>query len=410
MREALRVYSAENGYFGEVVCATEVKSHAHARKLAPLVDHDHELVYWVSWGAAKKNGKPRVAHFRHYPRASGKGIKSEVSAQITSRYSGSLESSKHRKAKDAIYLLLVEWMSSGGHLPWAFIDPEISDFTLSGDLLAGAEDIQKEYPLKTPFGTEYRLDIAILGAVVGKSRVVLAGIEVEYTHKFEFSKALFCKTLGFPLVSINVEKVDEAAVDEEWARNALTETTRTSSDGLRRNYIYVHRFLSTVYLDIPRELAAESRHQYVIFTRSRERLLTWLIKLRDALELDGRKVLISPISDKNEQLHRQVENAGNLAGESWRDHDEIGYLQITLDRPPTKAGAMYYFHLTLARLCNSELDCLVGYKYELGHAHYPGDSLFWERLRAKGDRATRCKVAPKRLSEPIIQILAQIEK
>ena len=410
MREALRVYSAEKGYFGEVICATKVKSHAHSRKLAPLVDYDHELVYWVNWGIEKKNGKPRVAHFRHYPRSSSKGIKTEVNSQITSRYSGSLESSKHRKAKEAIYALLVEWMSNDLHLPWAFVDTEISDFPMSGDLLAGAEEIVKEYPLKTPFGPEYRLDIAILGKVVGKSRIVLAGIEIEYTHQFDFSKALICKTLGFPLVSINVEEVDEDEIGEEWARNILSETTATSADGLRRNYIYVHRFLSTVYLDIPRELVPEARHQYVVFTKSRDRLLSWLIKLRDVLNLDNVQVLISPVSDKNDQLHRQIENAGNLAGESWQDHDERGYLQITLDKPPTKAGNLYYFHFTLARLCNSELDCLVGYKYELGHVHSPGELLFWERFQVKGDGATRSKVAPKRLSEPVLQILAQLEK
>lgn len=411
MDEAIRVYSADKGYLAEIIRATEIKSHAHARKLAPLVDRNKNLLYWVDWGALKKNGKPKVAHFRHYPRGSQRNLELEVIDEIQLRYSKSIESLKHRKAKEAIYALLCEWLSENRHLPWIFKDQEISDFTLSGDLLAGAKEIRKEFPIKTPFGTDYRLDIAILGNKIGKSFILLAGIEVEFTHQFDFTKALICKSIGFPLISVDIEHLEESDINIEWARAVLTETTKSSGNGLRRNYIYVHRFLSSFFLDIPREYAPELRHQYVIFAKEHNKIIIWLKKLRDCLGLNDTQIVISPIKNKNSQLKVQVENAGNLAGESWRDHNADAYVQLTADKPATKSGNLFYFHLILAKICNSELDCLVGYKYELGHIHNEGDSLYWLKyIRVDDNNWIHKKLAPKRLSEPVRQILSYVDR
>ncbi|PPD31123.1 MAG: hypothetical protein CTY19_14985 [Methylomonas sp.] len=190
---------------------------------------------------------------------------------------------------------------------------------------------------------------------------------------------------------------------------ALTETTKNSADGLRRNYIYIHRFLSSFFLDIPRDLVPELRHQYVIFSKEHEKLKVWLIELRKVLELTDKQVVISPIQNKNSQLKIQIENAGNLAGESWYDHNPDAYIQLTVDKPVTKSGNLFYFHLVLAKLCNSELDCLVGYKYELGHIHSIGDPLYWFRDQKIDSSWIRKKLAPKRLSEPVRQILNYVD-
>lgn len=410
MEEAFKVYSVDKGYVSELVKATEIKSHAHARKLAPFVDESHQMMYWVNWGAPKKNGKPKVAYFSRYPRKGGRNLKQQIGSDIDERYKASKESSKHKKAKDFIQILLISLLENKDHLPWAFFDPEISEFPMSGDFLAGAVSIETEYLIKTPFGKDYRLDIAILGKTIFKHPVVVAGIEVEFTHKFDFVKALICKSLGFPLVSLDITDLDESLIGEAWAKGALTETTRNSVDGFRRNYIYIHRLLSTLYIDIPRDLVPESRHQYVIFTPDLKKMIGYLLRLKGLLKLTDKQVIISPVSMKNEQLRIQVENAGNLAGEKWRDHNDREYIQLTIDKPCNKAGNLYYFHLILAKLCNSELDCLVGYKYELGRKHSIGEPLVWSRVRRVDGELVRYQLAPKRVSEPVLQILRHVEE
>jgi len=409
MNQATRVYSIEKGYFSEILEATDLKSQAHARKLAPFVDENRDLLYWVGWGAQKKNGKPRVAHFRHYPRKS-QTIKKIVSDEVKLRKIRSGESKKHYSAKISVLELLKDLLSQKKHLPWAFNDPEISEFSMSGDFLAGAISIEKEYEISTPLGTDYRLDIAILGKTIMKKPILLAGIEIEFTHKFGFTKSLICKSLGFPLISIDITDVDLKDINIEWAKKMLMETKRNSSDGFRRNYIYIHRMLATIYLDIPRKLKPESKHQYIIFTKDQDKFLKLIRVLKDSLKLSDKQIIISPVTDKNKQLHVQVTNAGNLSGENWRDHNPKSFIQLTTEKPCTKAGDLYYFHLILAFLCNSHFDCLVGYKYELGKKHNEGDPLYWKMGRKVDGNHTFFQVAPKRLSEPVHKILEHVNK
>ncbi|MCK5189424.1 MAG: hypothetical protein KAR12_05160 [Methylococcales bacterium] len=409
MNEAIKVYSTEKGYFTEILEATKIKSHSHARMLAPFVDDSYQLLYWVNWGKPKLNDKPRKAHFRHYPK-NKTSIVETISKEIKHRKVKSKESQKHIKAKECILNLLRNMLKQKKHIPWAFKDPETSDFPMTGDFLAGAVSIEKEYQIKTPFGEKYRLDIAIMGKVIGKEPVVLAGIEVEFTHKFDFSKALICKTLGFPLISIDIVDENIESIDTQWAKQSLIETTKNSADGYRRNFIYIHKMLSTFYIDIPRELKPESKHQYVIFTQEQATLIRYLKKLKELLNLSDRQVIIQPVTDKNEQLHVQVENAGNLAGAKWKDHNSESFVQLTIEKPCTKSGDLYYFHLVLANICNSILDCLVGYKYELGQIHEIGDSLIWKKLKKINGELIRYNVAPKRISEPVRQILAHVAR
>lgn len=408
MEIALKVYSVEEGFFSESVKATDIKSHSHARKLAPFADDSRRMVYWVGWGKPKNNNKPRVAHFKRYP-SKGRTVVTLANDEIALRTRESRESNRHIKAKELIQSFLTKLLEEKKHLPWAFKDPDISEFPMSGDFLAGAEAIEVEYGVKTPMGEEYRLDVAILGKTILNKPILLAGIEIEFTHKFDFSKSLICKTLGFPLISIDVTEVDESDINEEWAKQALIETTRNSIDGFRRNYIYIHRMLSTVYIDIPRDIVSESRHQYVIFTKEQDKLIDLLKTLKERLSLSDRQVIISPVVDKNKQLNIQVMNAGNLAGEGWKDHNDKKFIQLTLDKPCNKSGALYYFHLVLASLCNSFLDCLVGYKYELGEVHNIGDSLRWMKGRFVGEKLVKYHVGPKRVSEPVRQILRYVE-
>lgn len=205
MDSAFRVYSPNQGYCKEKVVATNIKSSSHARKLAPFVDDNNQLVYWVRWSKQKASGKRTRAHFRSYPKHSTHSLKKQLHEEISSRQSESSESSKHKAAKLAVQAALQALIDSGKHLPWSTTDQEISDFPMTGDLLANAVSIEVEHSLKTPFDNqEYRLDVAILGRTIKNHPVVLAGIEIEFTHTFGFSKALICKSLGFPLVSLNI--------------------------------------------------------------------------------------------------------------------------------------------------------------------------------------------------------------
>ncbi|OQW73268.1 MAG: hypothetical protein BVN35_12260 [Proteobacteria bacterium ST_bin11] len=409
MNKATRVYSAEQGYFSEKLEATHVKSYAHARKLAPFVDDKGQMVYWVNWGALKKNNRPRVAHFKHYPKNS-KTINKLVAEEIKDRFTQSLESKEHKLVKDVIVDFLRKRIADSKSLPWAFDDPAMSHYSLSGDILADAISVEKEYPIRTPFGEQYRLDVAVLGKPITKNPIVLAGIEIEFSHKFDFSKSLVLKALGFPLMSIDIAEVNVNDINEEWAKQAIIETTKNSLDGFRRNYIYIHKMLSTVYLDIDRKVSPESRHQYVIFTKEQNRFERHIKLLKDKLEITDQQLNIQIVSDINKQTHLQVKNAGNLAGDSWQDHNPKSFIQLTIDKPCTKSGNLYLFHLVLCSLCNSIFDCLVGYKYEKGERHEVGDSLFWNRYTGLvNGEAIYQKIAPKRVSEPVMQIISHVE-
>ena len=411
MDSAFRVYSPSQGYCKEEVVATDIKSHSHARKLAPFIDGNNQLVYWVRWGKRKVDGKAIKAHFKGYPKHSNNSLKKQLNDDISSRHRESSESSKHKAAKVAVQAALQALINSRKHLPWSIIDPEISDFPMTGNLLADAVSIEVEHSLKTPFDNqEYRLDVAILGRTIKNHPVVLAGIEIEFTHTFGFSKALICKSLGFPLVSLNISELDESEITLDWAKKALMETTRNSSDGLRRNYFYIHPLLSTVYLDIPKNPNYESRHQYVIFCPQEDELHKLLMLLRSELNLTD-KVNIHSVKVTNSQLKTQVENAGELAGEEWSNHNPNGYIQLSIDKPIGKCGDLYLYHLILAKLCNSVFDCLVGYKYETGERHYKGEPLMWQTRKFDENRrlVSIKNLAPKRVSEPVRQILSKVD-
>jgi len=400
MKQAIQVYSTDKGWCSEAMDATQIKSHSHARKLAPFVDSENKLLYWVNWGKKKENKKSVVAHFKHYPNGS-RTIKTIVSEEIELKYKKSKESKEHIQAKKMILQLLSEFIDENKSLPWIYKDLEISEFPMSGDFLAGAVSVEDEYKISTPWGQEYRLDIAIVGKRIHSHPIVLAGIEIELTHKFDFSKALICKSLGFPLMSINIESYSLEEIDIGWARKALTESTQNSDDGLRRNYIYIHRMLSPIYINIPKKLNIELKHQYVIFTQKEETLLRYLNTLKSGLRLKDSQVNILKREDKNSDTHTELMNAGNLAGETWKKHNSSSYILLTLERPCGELNSLYYFHLVLTSLCNSSLDCLVGYKFERGMIHEVGSDLRWTKKNFH--------IAPKRVSEPVIQILKYVD-
>lgn len=57
---------------------------------------------------------------------------------------------------------LQQRLQKGIAMPWYFKDPDSSQYHLAGNLLLGAEAVHTEESVKTSFGCNYRLEIAIV--------------------------------------------------------------------------------------------------------------------------------------------------------------------------------------------------------------------------------------------------------
>ena len=408
MDEALKLYSW-HGELIEKVKATEIKSRADARKHGLFADKDKKLVYWVNWVKLGKTNRWRRAHFKHYPKNSSvKHYSSKnIFDEIEERDQKKGESAKHKLVKDYLTALLKRMIADGSPATWSFVDKRISQFPLTGNLLSDVIDVRQEYPIQTPFGKEYKLDIALIGATILKKPIVLGAIEIEFNHEFELLKCLICKSSGFPLISIDITEVNEHDITEKWCELTLLETTKTSGDDRRRNYIYIHDMLYPVYVDIPENVLKETRHQYIVFVddKKHDQLLKCLITLKEALGINGNEVLIQPQNCTNEQTLSAQKNEGSIAGHDWASYNTKRYIRVTLDRPKIKSGNLYKYHLTMANLLNSYFETLVGYKYRLGETNYKPDEHIWSVWQKQADGGGRVRILPKHVSEPVRSIM-----
>lgn len=318
----------------------------------------------------------------------------------------------HNPSRDALADTLKTRI--GRSIKWGFKDSEYSDFPVAGDLMAHVESVETEYRMKTPFGEDYRFDIALLGPVIKNERVVLAAIELELEHEFESTKCLIGKCLGFPLLSLDLKAIESEPLDGEQLLKRLVETTQTSDDERRRNYFYLHPSLYPVFLQFPPFLKLEKRHQYLIFADSARlaRIGKLLDSLREKLGFSKQQVVIQRNPKRNSQMAKQFENEGSIAGHDWRDYNESEYLRVSVDRPIAGDKENFFFHLTMARIVNSICPALVGYKYELGLDNYHMDEPIWSKsIFSPGvPVAEKYRIAPKHLSEPVDSILNALKK
>jgi len=228
MNEAVRVYSWR-GILAESVKATDIKSRADARKLGPFADFQRKRLCWVRWSQIETTGRWRRAHFRHLPKARNMPkVRNEVLGEFEKRNSAKSESGRHKKAKEHLAMYLRKLLATRRSLKWAFVDKRVSNFPITGNLLADVIDVQTEYSIHTPFGKDYKLDIALLGSNIENNPIVLGAIEIEFTHEFEMSKCLICKALGFPMVCIDITEPCEDDFSDQWIESKLVETTQTS--------------------------------------------------------------------------------------------------------------------------------------------------------------------------------------
>jgi len=414
MDEALKLYSWQ-GFLTEKVKATEIKSRADLRKHGSLfADKDKKkLVYWVNWGKLEKTNRWRRAHFKHYPKDSSVKHYPSQNVEIEERQKKKGESPKHKLVKDYLVTLLKRMIANGKPAIWSFVDPRISQFPLTGNLLSDVIDVQQEYSVQTSFGKMYKLDIALIGEKIRNKPIILGAIEIEFNHEFELLKCLICKSSGFPLISIDITEVKENEITEKWCESTLLETTTTSGDDRRRNYVYIHDMLYPVYVDIPDDILKETRHQYIVFVNDEEyeQLLKWLNILKESLGINGNEVLIQPVNCNNDQMLTMLRNDGSIAGHDWASYNNKRYIKVNLDRPKIKSGNLYKYHLIMANLLNSYFETLVGYKYKLGVTNHNPDDHIWSVWHKQANGGSRIKVLPKHVSEPvrsIMEILKQL--
>jgi hypothetical protein len=302
-------------------------------------------------------------------------------------------------------------------MPWAFKDADASDYPLEGNLLLGGDRVMTEHPLLTPFGSQFRLDIAVLGPPILSEPMVLGGVEIELGHAFDGRKALIGKSLGFALISIDITEMTLDDITPQWAESALTATTRSHEQGRRQTYIYLHDLLYPLYVQLPTFLDSEQRHQYLVFSddATLHRLVKWLNLLAKTLGYPNGAVAVAMVNGKSEQSRKMLEHAGQVVGPDWEQFNNHQCLRLTAPRPKGPGDLQaHLFHMTMARLLLSHADALVGYKYCNGVDNNDPEEDVWIAHRRITDQNiyTRHRVLPKRLAEPInrlMQVVADLQ-
>jgi hypothetical protein len=412
MDEAVVVFSRK-GIFQTTIAARDVRSREHARKLWPLVSLgvSRQLVTWVSPSFLESGKLRRRSHFRVLPTQHTFNPKSHFDDEEASRWLAVQESLEHRRAKELVAAELTRRLNAGLAMPWAFKDADASDYPLEGNLLLGADKVATEYPLHTPFGSKFRLDISVLGPPVQAEPMVLGGVEIELGHAFDGRKALIGKSLGFPLISIDITEMTLDELTAEWAQRVLTATTRNHEHGRRQTYIYLHDLLYPLYAQLPAFLDKDQRHQFLVFAddKTLKKVMHWMNLLAEKLRYPKNMVAVALVNDKNEQSHKMLERAGQVVGPDWSEFNDQSCLRLTLPRPKGPADLQAHrFHMTMARILLSHTNALIGYKYCNGVDNNRPEDDVWVAHRWNADLRTLSKhrVLPKRLAEPINRLIA----
>ena len=413
MNEAIVVFSRK-GFLRTTIAARDVRSREHARKLWPLVSPGaaRQMVTWVS--PIVEGGRLlRRSHFRALPAQHTFNPKARFDVEEANRWRSVQENPEHRQAKELVAAELFRRLKAGLTMPWAFRDEDASDYPLAGNLLLGADGVATEHPLETPFGSRFRLDVAVLGPPVRTEPMVLGGVEIELGHAFDGRKALIGKSLGFPLISIDITEMTLAELTPQWAQQVLTATTRSHEQGRRQTYIYLHDLLYPLYAQLPTFLDHEQRHQFLVFAddETLNKLVPWMNLLAAELEYPKIAVAVALVNGKSEQSRKMLERAGQVVGPDWREFNGQRCLRLTLPRPKGPADLQAHrFHMTMARILLLHTDALVGYKYCNGVDNDHPEEDVWVAHRWSADLKTHTqhRVLPKRLAEPINRLIAVV--
>lgn len=416
---AIRIFSPTEGLLNEKISAIDIKGREDARKLGPFCNSQKELMHWVRW-YEKSSGKKVRPHFKTYgdKTQSFRHLSKVINREIQ-EIEGEKKLDIHKKTQEVLIKVIKKLISERKPINWAFNDIRLSDFPLAGNLLSDVVDAQKEFKISPPFTNYYQLDIALIGNVIHSKPVILGAIEIENTHEVDLLKTLLVKSLGFPLLTVDIKDVSYKEITTEWCLQRLTETTYASEDNRRRNYVYLHNMLYPVYLSNYESWEITPKHQYIIFVVEKEfeNLCNRINLLKESLKLSSESVSLMPVNlNKNDQGSiTQFENEGALAGPSWRKYNEKSFIRLVVERPINKRGSIYLFHLVLTQLLTLHYNCLVGYKVNSGKSNWDHEDTIWKisrkHLNPKGNPKyifEKKRFCPKRVSEPINEILSAI--
>lgn len=414
MDEAIVVFSRK-GFFKTQIKAHEIRSREQARKLWPLVasEDSHQMVSWV-----KPSRDGRRSHFRLMPDARTLDIKQLFEDEEFDRQRIVQESREHQHAKKLIAAELTRRLQSGIGMPWRFKDDDASDYPLEGNLLLGADGIATEHQLATPFGSEFRLDIAVLGPPIEKTARTLGGLEIELSHAFDGRKALLGKSLGFPLISIDISEMSIEEITPEWAQGVLSASTRNHEGGRRQTYIYLHDLLYPLYTKIPDFIDPGRRHQYIVFTddKALQQLVKLFNRLSKKLGYPNGAIAVSVVNSKSDQSKLVFERTAEILGTEWQLFNKNQCLRLTIPRATGCNDLQgHSFHMTLARVLLSDVNALVGYRYSNGIENTDPSEDIWmhhQWMKEQG-HFTDHRVLPKRLAEPmsrLMQVIGDLQK
>ena len=385
------VVFARRGLFQTPINASEIKSREHYRKLWPIVtaDEPRKLVTWVKPVFDDTGKLLQRSYFRRYPSDSKVNLIDDYAKKEAIRRTQCSESIEHKLAKRLIADELQRRLDSKLALPWSYRDDTISQYHLEGNLLLGVDSVTQEQEIKTPFGSTYRLDVALLGKPILRHPMILGGVEIERDHAFDGLKALAGRSMGFPLISVDITGMSLTELTQEWAKQALTATTTSSTEGLRKTYIYLNDLLYPLYVKLPTALIQGDafRHQYIVFAEDRhlEAIKKVLVDVASVLGLSSPKVLLNIVNGKSESAAKQVSNMGDIVGSGWRQFNERKCLTVTLDRPQTAWDIpSHLMHIAIASLLATKGNALVGYKDRLGIVNDHPEEDVWREYR-KGE-------------------------
>ena len=394
--------------------SAEFFSREDARKYSPFFDDDYNLVYWVNSSYDQDSGKRKKrSYFRHYPKKELICKKANTELKIIKE-----KDNRHKKAQKILMDILNKKISKSENLDWFYKDERLTDFPIGGNLLKYVEKAKEEHKINiAPLNLDYCLDIVLLGQELNGQNVILGAIEIENTHEAEFLKVLVCKSLGFPLFTIDISEYNENEINKELCLKLLLETTKDNIQSRRRNFIYIHNLLLPIYIIKNKDWDFDDGHQYLIIMKKDDdidRFKKDINILKNELGLNEKNVLFQCVKI-NMNVDSSITMQGNDLGlltQNTNDYNTSRYIRLILERPEEDRN-LYLFHFVLCKLLALHFDCIVGYKYRRRSAYDRNEDEYLWNLKKYNKNIMDWeykKYCPKQLSEPIFMIVDEIKK